>query len=140
VTGAAIAIGGDLPSSSILLIALLYSLGAHGIMTLNDFKAIEGDLAIGIRTLPVQLGPERAARLACGVMLIPQLVVLALLLNWGHTLAAALVAVLVVGQIVAMSRFLRDPKSLAPWYNGIGVTQYVAGMMVTASAMGGYLV
>jgi chlorophyll synthase len=51
-----------------------------------------------------------------------------------------LVAVLVVGQIVAMSRFLRDPKSLAPWYNGIGVTQYVAGMMVTASAMGGYLV
>ena len=140
VTGAAIAIGGDLPSSSILLIAFLYSLGAHGIMTLNDFKAIEGDLAIGIRTLPVQLGPERAARLACGVMLIPQLVVLALLLNWGHTLAATLVAVLVVGQIVAMSRFLRDPKSLAPWYNGIGVTQYVAGMMVTASAMGGYLV
>jgi chlorophyll synthase len=60
--------------------------------------------------------------------------------HWGHTLAAALVGVLVVGQIWAMSRFLRDPKSLAPWYNGIGVTQYVAGMMVTASAMGGYLV
>ena len=140
VTGAAIAIGGDLPSSSILLIAFLYSLGAHGIMTLNDFKAIEGDLAIGIRTLPVQLGPERAARLACGVMLTPQLIVLALMQHWGHTLAAALVGVLVVGQIWAMSRFLRDPKSLAPWYNGIGVTQYVAGMMVTASAMGGYLV
>ena len=64
-TGAAIAVGGDLPASNILLIALLYSLGAHGIMTLNDFKAIEGDIAIGIRTLPVQLGATKAARLAC---------------------------------------------------------------------------
>lgn len=139
VTGAAIAIGGDLPASNVLLIALLYSLGAHGIMTLNDFKAIEGDIAIGIRTLPVQLGPERAARLACLVMLLPQIAVLTLLQNWGHTLAAALVATLIAGQLLAMLRFLQDPKLLAPWYNGIGVTQYVAGMMVTACALGGYL-
>lgn len=139
VTGAAIALGGDLPNTHILLIALLYSLGAHGIMTLNDFKAIEGDIAIGIRTLPVQLGPEFAARLACLVMLIPQLAVLALLKSWEQPLAAALVGVLVIGQMLAMLRFLQNPRLLAPWYNGIGVTQYVIGMMVTASALGGYL-
>lgn len=139
VTGAAIAFGGDLPNTDILLIALLYSLGAHGIMTLNDFKAIEGDIAIGIRTLPVQLGPEFAARLACLVMLTPQLAVVALLQSWGHSLAAALVGVLVIGQVLAMLRFLQDPRLLAPWYNGIGVTQYVSGMMVTACALGGYL-
>ena len=57
ITGAAIVIGGQLPSTSILIIAALYSLGAHGIMTLNDFKAIDGDIA-GIRTLPVQMGPS----------------------------------------------------------------------------------
>ena len=72
-------------------------------------------------------------------MLIPQLVVLALLQTWEHTLAAALVAALIVGQLLAMLRLLKDPRLLAPWYNGIGVTQYVAGMMVTASALGGYL-
>ena len=140
VTGAAIAFGGHLPSVDILVVALLYSLGAHGIMTLNDFKAIEGDIAVGIRSLPVQLGPESAARGACLVMLIPQLVVLALLQTWEHTLAAALVAILIAGQLLAMLRLLKDPRLLAPWYNGIGVTQYVAGMMVTASALGGYLV
>ena len=30
------------------LIALLYCVGAHGIMTLNDFKALEGDRATGV--------------------------------------------------------------------------------------------
>jgi chlorophyll synthase len=140
VTGAAIAVGGDLPASNILLIALLYSLGAHGIMTLNDFKAIEGDIAIGIRTLPVQLGATKAARLACLVMLLPQIAVFGLLQSWHYPLAAALVATLIAGQILAMLRFLQNPKLLAPWYNGIGVTQYVTGMMVTACALGGHLV
>jgi chlorophyll synthase len=35
ITGAAIALGGNLPSANIMIIALLYSVGAHGIMTLN---------------------------------------------------------------------------------------------------------
>ena len=73
ITGAAIVLGGALPGWSILLVAALYSIGAHGIMTLNDFKAIDGDITIGIRTLPVQLGPQPAARLACFVMIAPQL-------------------------------------------------------------------
>ena len=60
--------------------------------------------------------------------------------SWDYTLAAALVATLIAGQFLAMLRFLQNPKLLAPWYNGIGVTQYVTGMMVTACALGGYLV
>ena len=138
ITGAAIVIGGQLPSTSILIIAALYSLGAHGIMTLNDFKAIDGDIAVGIRTLPVQMGPERAAKFACLVMITPQLGVLWLLVTWGHIVAAGLVAVLIAGQLLAMLRFLTNPRQLAPWYNGVGVTQYVAGMMVSALAMGGH--
>ena len=34
---------------AIIGLALLYSSGALGIMTLNDFKAIEGDLKLGVR-------------------------------------------------------------------------------------------
>ena len=45
-TGASVMLGG-LPSAVTLAVILLYSLGAHGIMTLNDFKAIEGDLRFG---------------------------------------------------------------------------------------------
>ena len=43
---------GALPDARILAVLLLYSLGAHGIMTLNDFKAVEGDRATGVRSLP----------------------------------------------------------------------------------------
>ncbi len=83
-TGAAIMAGGVWPESRSLLLAALYSAGTHGIMTLNDFKAIEGDRRMGVRSLPVQLGPQRAARVACAFMLVPQAVVVALLLHWGQ--------------------------------------------------------
>src|SRR6201994_4830810 len=66
-TGAA-AMASSLPDARVIILALLYSLGAHGIMTLNDFKSIEGDARMGVRSLPVQLGSATAARLACVVM------------------------------------------------------------------------
>ena len=56
------------PTGASWPLAALYSLGAHGIMTLNDFKSVEGDAAMGIRSLPVQLGVERAAVVACVAM------------------------------------------------------------------------
>ena len=89
VTGAAVMIGGAMPDVHVLSLALLYSLGAHGIMTLNDFKAIEGDKQMNVRSLPVQLGTNGAARLACIVMAVPQLVVIGLLLGWQQPVAQA---------------------------------------------------
>jgi chlorophyll synthase len=139
VTGAAVMLGGEVPPWPVLTMALLYSIGAHGIMTLNDFKAIEGDLKVGIRSLPAMLGPERAARLACVVMAVPQVVVIALLVYWQCHWQAAAVGALVVAQAAAMWRLLGDPKALAPWYNGTGVTAYVSGMMITATALPGVL-
>ncbi len=118
VTGAAAMLGGNLPASEILLLAVLYSIGAHGIMTLNDFKAIKGDSEMGIRSLPVSLGPQRAAQAASAIMLVPQLVVIALLLSWGRVVPAAVVAALVVGQALMMRRFLREPIAQALWYSG----------------------
>src|ERR1700761_2035463 len=56
-TGAA-AMASSLPDVRVISLALLYSVGAHGIMTLNDFKSIEGDTIMGVRTLPVQLGAD----------------------------------------------------------------------------------
>lgn len=133
-TGAAIFVGA-LPSTEIILLAVLYSLGAHGIMTLNDFKAIEGDRQLGIRTLPVQLGPDRAALVACVVMIVPQLFVSALLFSVDRPSHALIILSLVVGQIAMMERLLKDPEAEAPWFNGTGVTMSVLGMMVAAVAV-----
>ena len=135
VTGAAVMLSGAMPSNEILMLAVLYSLGAHGIMTLNDFKAIEGDLHLGVRSIPAQLGPERAARLACVVMLIPQLIVVLLLVLWDRAGFAAVIGAGMLLQLWAMRRLLSDPKGLAPWYNGTGVTLYVLGMLVAAFAV-----
>jgi len=134
-TGAA-AMLGAMPSAPVLATLILYSLGAHGIMTLNDFKAVEGDRACGIRSLPVTLGPERAARLACWVMALPQVAVIALLLALGAPIAAAVVTASLVLQILCMAKLVRDPRALAPWYNGTGVTLYVLGMLAASFGLG----
>jgi chlorophyll synthase len=137
ITGAAVMLGGNLPPNEVLIIALLYSVGAHGIMTLNDFKSIEGDLAVGLRSLPAMLGADRSARLAGAVMVLPQIVVIGLLVSWQAHWQAAAIAALVLGQLLAMRRLLTDPRAFAPWYNGTGVTAYVSGMMITATALPG---
>lgn len=124
------------PDWRIVAVALLYSIGAHGIMTLNDFKSVEGDTRMGLGSLPVQLGVERAARLACWVMALPQVVVIALLFSWGALWHALAIAVLLAVQGGLMLRLLKQPKALAPWYNATGVTLYVSGMMITAFALG----
>lgn len=134
ITGAAV-MAGAAPDGRVLLIAALYSAGAHGIMTLNDFKSVEGDRRFGIGSLPVRLGPGRAARVACAAMAAPQAVVAALLLGWGAEWHAGAVALLLLAQFALMARLLRDPRALAPWYNGTGVTLYVLGMLVCAFAL-----
>ncbi|MEM9209289.1 MAG: chlorophyll synthase ChlG [Pseudomonadota bacterium] len=131
---AAAAMAGTLPARETIILALLYSIGAHGIMTLNDFKSIEGDRIMKLRSLPVQLGADGAARLACLVMALPQVVVVVLLAGWGEPLFAAIVGAVLGAQIILMSRFLRDPTRYAVWYSGFGVLLYVLGMLASAFA------
>ncbi|EGV32028.1 bacteriochlorophyll/chlorophyll synthetase [Thiorhodococcus drewsii AZ1] len=139
VTGAAVMIGGALPDWKILVLALLYSLGAHGIMTLNDFKAIEGDIQMNVRSLPVQLGVDGAARLLCLVMGLPQAVVVALLFAWDKPAHAIAVGVVLLIQVALMIRFLGDPRERATWFSGLGVSVYVTGMMISAFAVRGLI-
>lgn len=133
-TGAAV-MAAAVPDWRVVTIAILYSIGAHGIMTLNDFKSIEGDTRMGVQSLPVQLGAANAAKLACVFMTIPQLVVIGLLLVWNRPVFAIAVAGLVVAQLALMPRLLAAPKERAPWYNATGVSLFVSGMLVTAFAL-----
>ena len=135
VTGAAVMAGGAMPDARSLALAGLYSAGAHGIMTLNDFKSVEGDRQMGVGSLPVRLGIQRAAWVACVVMMVPQLMVLLLLISWGTTGQAIAVAALMVAQALLMARFVKDPVKQALFYSGFGVPLFVAGMMVSAFAL-----
>ena len=135
ITGAAVMLGGALPNAHILTFALLYSLAAHGIMTLNDFKSIEGDKQMGVWSLPVQLGVKRAAGTACWVMLLPQFVVVALLLRWSDWSYALAVLLLIYAQVPLMNRFMKDPVKQALGLSAWGVPLLVAGMMVGAFAL-----
>jgi chlorophyll synthase len=135
VTGAAVMLGERVPPTPVLWLALLYSLGAHGIMTLNDFKAVEGDRQMGVRSLPVQLGVDGAARVACWAMVLPQLVVVGLLMHWGQVGHALAVLGLMLAQLPLMGVFVRQPVAKALMLSGFGVPLFVAGMMVSAWAL-----
>ncbi len=137
-TGASVMLGG-LPGGPTLIVLLLYSIGAHGIMTLNDFKAIEGDRATGLRSLPVTMGVRGAAIFACAVMALAQLFVVALLIWQDLLLSAAIVGLFVAIQIALMLRLVGNPAKLAPWYNATGVSLYVLGMLAAALGLGEYI-
>lgn len=140
VTGAAVMFGGQWPDARIVAVAVLYGLGAHGIMTLNDFKAVEGDRALGILSLPVRHGERAAALIACAIMLGAQLGVIGCLLAWGAWPHALGIVAFALGQLALMPRLLADPAAGAPRYQASGVGLYVAGMLVAAFALGGAMV
>ncbi|KGF70754.1 bacteriochlorophyll/chlorophyll a synthase [Hoeflea sp. BAL378] len=134
ITAAAAALG-TAPGGDIFAVALLYGAGAIGIMTLNDFKSMEGDAQMGIASLPVQMGAKNAALFAGLAMIVPQIVVIGLLAAWSHVWAAALVGALTLAQAIALPRLVADPKGKAIWYSALGVGLYVTGMMITAFAI-----
>lgn len=135
ITAATAALGAA-PSRLTMLVALFYGLGAHGILTLNDFKSIKGDQQMGVKTLPVLHGAYNAARIACLVMTASQAGVIFLLANAGLATGAVLVSAVLALQLLCMIRFLRDPEGRAVWYSAVGVGLFVSGMMAAAVALG----
>ena len=132
ITGAAVMLGGALPDAHSVVLALLYSLGAHGIMTLNDFKSVQGDARMGVRSLPVQLGVQRAAIVACLMMQVPQWAVVAYLMQLDLPWHALGVLGLSLAQVPLMQRFIAQPIERALHLSAFGVPLYVSGMMVSA--------
>ena len=135
---AAAAALGTLPSGPIIAAAGLYAFGAIGIMTLNDFKAVEGDRLHRLASLPVRYGVRPAVLIACALMGTAQLAVAALLLWLGAAGHAGVVGALLLAQVACMVRLVRDPARFAGWYNAVGTGLYVAGMMVCALALGAF--
>jgi chlorophyll synthase len=124
-----------MPDARNLALAWAWSVGAHGIMTLNDFKSVQGDRRMGVGSLPVRLGVDRAAQVACLIMAAAQIAVIGLLFWWDRPLHAGILAALLIGQLLMMRRLLQRPAELDVWYNAAGVPLYVLGMLVSAFAI-----
>ncbi|HEX2909733.1 MAG TPA: chlorophyll synthase ChlG [Chloroflexia bacterium] len=115
-----------------LTIAGLYALGGTGIMILNDFKSIRGDYQLKLPSVPVVYGTRRAAQLACLLMDGAQLAVVVALLLEDRPVAAALIGLLLLPQLVLQRYFIQKPLARAIWYNARGQNFLVLGMLLAS--------
>ncbi len=126
------AITQGVPSTETIALAIIFSLGAHGIMTLNDFKSIVGDKIREVASIPVQLGERRAAILASVLMDAAQLAALAILVSKGAITTTIIGLALLAAQLPMQKILIENPEKKAIWYNSFGTLLYVLSMMVCA--------
>lgn len=118
-----------------LVLALLFSLGAHGLMTLNDFKSLDGDRALGLHSIPALLG-ERGA-LIQAVLFIDVFQVLAIVYVALHAawIAAGAMALLFLVQLPMQRKLATAPARLAPWYCASAIPPFCWSMLASALAV-----
>ena len=118
-----------------VVLAVLFSLGAHGLMTLNDFKSVEGDRQLGLRSIPVMLGEKRALLQAVTFINLFQAIALAYVLSNKAWIEALVMNVLLVAQLPMQGKLSRDPKRLAPWYCAAAIPLFCWSMLAGALAL-----
>jgi chlorophyll synthase len=118
-----------------LIAATLYTIASTGTMTINDFKSIEGDRQVGIRTLPVVFGERKAALIASVLINVGQLMAAVYMLMIGRIPYALAVAALVVPQFFLQFSLVRSPRTMDVRYNALAQNFLVAGMLVCAFAI-----
>jgi chlorophyll synthase len=121
----------------IIVLTLVYSMAGLGIAVVNDFKSVEGDRTLGLQSLPVMFGIEKAA-LICVLMIdIFQAGIAAYLMSLGQNLYAVLLILLIIPQITFQDMyFLRDPLKNDVKYQASAQPFLVLGMLVAALAIG----
>jgi chlorophyll synthase len=130
------ALFGDL-NLTIVLLTLFYSLAGLGIAVVNDFKSVEGDRQLGLKSLPVMFGVSTAAWICVLMIDIFQGGVAAYLMAVHQNLYAVLLVLLIIPQITFQDMyFLRNPLENDVKYQASAQPFLVFGMLVTALALG----
>ena len=119
------------------ILTLFYSLAGLGIAIINDFKSIEGDRQLGLASLPVVYGVDRAKWICVGMIDAFQLLVAAILTGIGErTYAAALLGLILPQVYLQWKFFLPDPMKNDVKYQAAAQPFLVLGILVTALAVG----
>jgi len=122
---------------TIVILTLFYSLAGLGIAVVNDFKSVEGDRQLGLKSLPVMFGVATAAWICVLMIDVFQLGVVGYLMTIQQNLYAVLLILLVIPQITFQDMyFLRDPLKNDVKYQASAQPFLVLGMLVTALALG----
>ena len=124
-------------SWGIVALTLAYSLAGLGIAVVNDFKSVDGDRELGLQSLPVVFGIERASWISAGMIDVFQIAMVVALVLLGQHFAAVLLTLLIIPQITFQDIWLlRDPVAFDVKYQASAQPFLVIGMLVTALALG----
>ena len=124
-------------SVTIVILTLFYSLAGLGIAVVNDFKSVEGDEKLGLKSLPVMFGVQTAAWICVVMIDVFQAGVAAYLISIHQNLYATLLLLLVIPQITFQDLyFLRNPLENDVKYQASAQPFLVLGMLVTGLALG----
>ena len=118
-----------------VILAILFSLGAHGLMTLNDFKSLEGDRALGLRSIPAMLGEKRALLQAVTFINLFQALAIAYVISNKSWIEALIMNALLIFQLPLQGKLSKDPKRFAPWYCAAGIPLFCWSMLASALAL-----
>lgn len=130
------ALFGDL-NWKIVILTSIYSFAGLGIAIVNDFKSVEGDRQLGLKSLPVMFGITTAAWICVLAIDIFQIGIAGYLVSIHENLYATIVFLLVIPQIVFQDMyFLRDPLENDVKYQASAQPFLVFGMLFTGIALG----
>ncbi|GAB4526540.1 MAG: chlorophyll synthase ChlG [Pleurocapsa sp.] len=124
-------------NSTIVILTLIYSFAGLGIAIVNDFKSVEGDRALGLKSIPVMFGVTTAAWICVIAIDVFQIGIGAYLIGIHENLYATIVLLLVIPQITFQDMyFLRDPLENDVKYQASAQPFLVLGMLFTGLALG----
>lgn len=122
---------------TIVILTLIYSMAGLGIAVVNDFKSVEGDRQLGLKSLPVMFGITTAAWICVLMIDIFQAGIAGYLISIHQNLYATILLLLIIPQITFQDMyFLRDPLNNDVKYQASAQPFLVLGMLVAGLALG----
>ncbi|AFZ46570.1 chlorophyll synthase [Cyanobacterium stanieri PCC 7202] len=122
---------------TIVVLTLIYSMAGLGIAVVNDFKSVEGDRTLGLKSLPVMFGVTTAAWICVIMIDVFQAGMGLYLVSIHKNLYATILFLLIIPQITFQDMyFLRDPLKNDVKYQASAQPFLVLGMLVLGLAIG----
>lgn len=123
-----------------LILALICSAMAVGLLFLNDIKSVEGDRKLGMKSMTVALGVEHTLLIAYFIIGGCELILLVLALMGGYLWAAAFIVVSILVPLYSQIRLYKDPTHTHFKQYLLASNPFVILMqIVSAFIVGGYL-
>lgn len=121
----------------VVILTLTYSLAGLGIAVVNDFKSIEGDSKLGLRSLPVIFGVETSAWICVVIIDTFQALIAAYLLCIHENLYGSILIMLIIPQMTLQDMYLlRNPLDNDVKYQVSAQPFLVIGMLFSGLALG----